>query len=150
MNGYLLVKYLHLLLAMTAVGANISYGVWFARAGANPEFAPFALRGIKFIDDRIANPAYLLMLPTGALMVWLGGYSFATRWIAMALVLWTVAMVVAYAFYTPTLKRQIAAVERDGATSPQAKRFATRGGIIAAILAILVFAIVALMIFKPV
>ena len=149
MNPYLFVKYLHVLLAITALGANLTYGVWFARANATPAFAPFALRGIKFIDDHIANPAYLLMLPTGALMVWLGGYSFATRWIAVALVLWTVAMIVAYAFYTPTLARQIAAVEREGVASPQARALSTRGRIVAGILGILVFAILAMMIFKP-
>jgi uncharacterized membrane protein len=67
--SYLTLKLLHILLAITALGANLTYGVWIARSKMQPEFATFALRGVKFIDDRIANPSYLLLLPTGAAMV---------------------------------------------------------------------------------
>ena len=147
---YLVVKFVHVLLAITAIGANLTYGVWFARANANPSFAPFALRGIKFIDDRIANPCYILLLPTGALMVWMGGLGFGTRWIAIAMTLWLLAILVAYLGYTPALAKQIAAVERAGVASPEAKALASRGGVFAAIIAVLVMAILALMIFKPV
>ncbi|HMD02553.1 MAG TPA: DUF2269 family protein [Candidatus Baltobacteraceae bacterium] len=146
---YLLVKFFHVLLAIVAFGANMTYGVWFARVNANPAFASTALRGIKFIDDYIANPAYLLLLPTGALMVWLGHIGFGTRWVSWAMALWVVAIVVAYAFYTPTLTKQIAAVERAGLTDPEAVRLATRGQVLAGILAVLVLAIYTLMIFKP-
>ena len=149
MSPYLIVKYVHVLLAITALGANLTYGVWFARANIQPEFAPFALRGIKFIDDRIANPCYVLLLPTGALMVWIAGYGFGTRWILVAMILWAIAMFVAYAFYTPTLSRQIAAVEREGVAGENARQLAVRGQLIAALLAVLVFAILALMVFKP-
>ncbi len=143
------IKLLHVFLAITAIGANLTYAVWFARVNAEPAFAPFALRTIKLIDDRIANPAYLLLLPSGALMVRLSGLSFSTLWIWAAMTLWLIAMVVAYAFYTPTLTRQIAAVAREGLDGPQARALETRGQILAAFLAALVFAIVILMVFKP-
>lgn len=148
-SAYLIVKFFHVLLAIVAVGSNITYGAWFARANAQPEFAPFALRGIKFIDDHIANPAYILLLPTGALMVWLGGYGFGTRWIAAAMTLWAIAIVLAYAAYTPTLTRQIAAVERDGVASESVRQLSVRGQIWAAVIGVLVVAILILMIFKP-
>ena len=148
-SAYLIVKFFHVFLAIVAVGSNITYGVWFARANMKPEFAAFALRGIKFIDDHIANPAYVLMLPTGALMVWLAGYGFGTKWIAAAMTLWAIAIILAYACYTPTLTRQIAAVERDGIASEGAKRLSVRGQIWAAVIGVLVVAILVLMIFKP-
>ena len=142
---YLAVKLLHILLAITALGANLTYGVWFARANTNPAFAPVALRGIKFIDDWIANPCYLLLLPTGAAMVMLAGYSFATHWIAWAMSLWLVAMLAAYLGYAPALRKQIEAVEREGIGGSTARALAVRGNVWAAILAVLVIAILVLM-----
>jgi uncharacterized membrane protein len=147
---FLTIKLLHILLAITALGANLTYGVWIARAKMHPEFATVALRGVKFIDDWIANPAYLLLLPTGAAMVWLGGYSFGSRWIAWAMVLWVLAVLAAYFGYTPALAGEIRAIDRDGPNSPAAAAASKRGSIFAAILGVLVLAILVLMVFKPV
>src|SRR3979411_1603513 len=55
---YLIVKYIHILAAIVAVGLNISYAIWILRAQREPAHTGFALKGIKFLDDRIANPAY--------------------------------------------------------------------------------------------
>jgi uncharacterized membrane protein len=107
------------------------------------------LRGIKFIDDHIANPAYVLLLPTGAAMVWLGGIGFGTTWVAVAMGLWAFAIAVVYLGYTPSLSRQIAAVERGGLDDPEAKRIAVRANVFAGILGVTVVAILALMVFKP-
>lgn len=147
--AYLVVKLLHIFLAITAVGANLTYGVWFARANVQPAFAPAALRGIKFIDDYIANPCYILMLPTGALLVWLGGIGFGTHWISWAMGLWAVAIVLAYLGYSPALRRQIAAVETSGIGDPQARALAVRANVFAGLLGIVVAAILILMVFKP-
>ena len=148
-SAYLAIKVLHILLAITALGANLTYGAWFARANLNPASAPFALRGIAFIDTWIANPAKLLMLPTGAAMVWHRGYSFGTRWIAWAMGLWLVAILAAYLGYSPVLRAQIAAVDREGVAGPAARTLATRGQIWAAVLGVLILAILVLMVFKP-
>jgi uncharacterized membrane protein len=85
---YLLVKWLHVLAAIAAVGANITYGIWIARASRQPDALPFTLRGIKLIDDRLANPAYGLLLITGLLMVFNVGLSLTTPWLLTALVLY--------------------------------------------------------------
>jgi uncharacterized membrane protein len=127
----------------------VTYGVWFAAAQQRPEFAPFALRRIKFIDDVIANPAYVLLLPTGAALVALGHIGFGTRWVSWAMTLWLVAIALAYAGYSPTLRAQIAAVEAEGIAGPRATALATRGQLLAAILALVVLAILVLMVFKP-
>jgi uncharacterized membrane protein len=146
---YLTLKLIHILLAITAVGANITYGVWFARANMNPAFAPIALRGIRFLDDYIANPAYILMLPTGAVMVHLAGYGFGTRWVSWAMGLWLIAILLAYLGYSPALRAQIRAVDAEGIASPAARSLAVRGQIWAAIIGILVLVIIVLMVFKP-
>ena len=147
--GFLAIKLFHILFAITAIGANLTYGVWFARANQNPAFAPIALRGIKFIDDWIANPAYLLMLPTGAAMVLIGGYSFRTAWISWALGLWVVLVLAGFFGYSPALRAQIAAVDREGIAGSSALSLAVRGYVWSGILGVIVMAIVVLMVFKP-
>ena len=147
--AYLIVKFVHVLLAITAVGANITYAVWFARANAHPESAPTILRGIKLIDDRIANPAYGFLLLTGIGLVWVGHYPWNTLWIDVALALYAVLLVVAAGFYTPTLKRQIAVVATNGVGDPAAKALSARGNTLAAIMGILVLGILIMMVFKP-
>jgi uncharacterized membrane protein len=146
---YLVLKFLHIFLAITALGANLTYGVWIARAQMYPAFATIALRGVKFIDDWIANPSYLLLLPTGIAMVKVAGYSFATHWISWAMGLWVLAVATGYLGYTPALAGQIRAIERDGPGSPEAARLSIRGNIFAAVLGVLIFAILILMVFKP-
>ena len=109
--GFLIVKYIHILAAIVAVGFNVSYVVWITRAQREPAHETFALKGIKFLDDRIANPAYGVLLLTGLLMVFLGGFSFTALWIDVALVLYVVLIVLAVRFYTPSLREQIKLAE---------------------------------------
>jgi hypothetical protein len=69
MNAYLLLKWVHVLMAVAALGANLTYGVWLARAARESQHLAFALRGVKILDDRIANPAYGVIFLTGMAMV---------------------------------------------------------------------------------
>src|SRR5437870_13200283 len=118
MSAYLLLKFLHVLLAIVAVGFNMSYPIWLARAQREPEHALYVLRGIKTLDDRFANPAYVLLLLLGLAMTFMAGIPLSTFWIASSLVLYVVLVLVALVGYSPTLKKQIAALEDGGPTSP--------------------------------
>ncbi|MGA3037076.1 MAG: DUF2269 family protein [Vulcanimicrobiaceae bacterium] len=146
---YLIVKFVHVLLAIVAVGANATYGIWLSRVEAHPESAETILRGIKILDDRLANPAYGLLLVTGLLEAYLGGYSLGTKWIDIALILYVVLVIVAVALYTPTLKKQIAAVASGGVNSPAAKKLASRGQVVGILLGLIAVVIVFLMVVKP-
>src|SRR5260370_30125699 len=99
-----IVKYIHILAAIVAVGFNISYAVWIIRAQRDPGHVPFTLKGIKFLDDRIANPAYGVLLLTGLLMVFLAGDSITPFWIDSALGLFVGLVVVAVTRSHPTLR----------------------------------------------
>jgi uncharacterized membrane protein len=146
---YSLLKWIHVLSAITAVGANITYGIWIARASRRPEMLPFTLRGVKLIDDRVANPAYGLLLITGLLMVLTGNLSLTTPWLLTALVLYALLVLVGLLGYTPTLRRQIQSLESEGADSPTYRALARRGTFLGIILAVLAVAIVFLMVVKP-
>jgi uncharacterized membrane protein len=149
MDFYPWLKTLHILFAIVAVGFNISYGIWQARAAREPEHTGYALRGIKFLDDRVANPSYAGLLVVGVILVLIGPYEFTTFWVAVAIGLYLVMGAVAILFFSPTLKRQIAAYEVGGAQSTEFAELAARGRMLGGILGVLVLAIIVLMVVKP-
>jgi len=146
---YLVLKWVHILAAIIAIGANATYGIWIARASRRTEALPFTLHGIKLIDDRIANPAYGLSLVTGALMVFVGKINLTTPWLLTSLGLYLLLVVVGLFGYTPVLKRQIQILESRGATSPEYQAHARQGTILGIVLAVLAIVIVFLMVVKP-
>ena len=144
------IKLIHVLLAIIAVGANATYGVWMGRAKREPEHLAFALRGVKFIDDYIANPCYVLLPLTGVTLMWRDGYTFDNaHWAGLALVLWVVLAAVALGLYSPALRGQIRALASEGPASATLKSFEARAQIVGPILGVIALAIVYLMVAKP-
>ena len=146
---YEFLKFLHVLLAIVAVGFNASYGIWLARVAKEPEHALHVLQGIKVLDDRFANPAYGLLLLLGLAMVWESGIPFSTFWIAGSLVLYAVLVLIAVTMYSPTLRRQVALAEAGRIGSPEYRAVARRGGIVGGLLSVIVVVIVFFMVTKP-
>ena len=148
-TGYTALKYAHVLSAIVAVGFNASYAIWLARAARDPEHELFVLRGIKILDDRFANPAYALLLVTGLAMVVVGHLDLSTFWLAAALVLYAILVALGLGVYTPTLRRQIQTLEAVGPSAPAYRTLARRGSIVGGVLAAIVLVIVFLMVTKP-
>lgn len=149
---YTTLKFLHVFLAIIAVGFNAAYGLIISRArkvGPDARELKFALRTVKFMDDYVANPCYGLLLLTGVAMVYVAGYPWSLVWIHGSLALLIIVAVIAFAFYTPTLRKQIEALEARGPNDPEFLRLSKRGSMLGGILGVLVLAIVALMVFKP-
>ena len=148
MTWYTLLKFLHVLLAITAVGSNITYGFWKTLAAREPTNEPFALRGIAFIDRRVANPAYGLLLITGLILLAVGQVGFP-GWVITALILFALLIVVAIGFYSRVVRQQIQVMDKEGVASAAYKRLdgqATTYGIVSLVIAL---AIVFLMVVKP-
>ena len=144
------IKFIHVLLAIVAVGFNASYGIWLARsATAAQATQSHVLRTIKFLDDRFANPAYGLLLITGLLMAFSAGIPFSRLWLAASIGLWFVLVFLGLGIYTPTLRDQIRVLESEGPGSEQYQRLASRGRTVGIVLAIIVVVIVFLMVTKP-
>ena len=146
---YVVIKVVHVFAAIVAVGTNITYGVWIGRAKRDPTSLPFALRGVKFLDDRVANPCYGLLVLTGFAMAGVSKLPLTTPWILAAIGLVLVVFGVAMFGYTPTLRRQIEALDRTGANSSEYLALAGRSTRLGAVLGVLVAAIVILMVVKP-
>jgi uncharacterized membrane protein len=146
---YLLLKLLHVIAAIVAFGSNITYGVWIMSASRNPDALLFTLRVIKRLDDRMANPAYGLLLLTGIAMVFVGGLSVTASWLITALVLYVALVLVGLLGYTPTLKAQIDSLDRKGRDSKEFGSLARRGQLLGMVIGVLVVLILILMVLKP-
>lgn len=146
---YPYLKWLHVLSAIIAVGANATYGIWLARASKDTDNLPFTLQSIKFLDDWVANPAYGLLLLTGLGMVLTAPLALTTPWLLASLVLYGILLVVGLLGYTPTLRAQIRTLETEGVHAPAYRALARRGTAIGISLALLAIGIVFLMVVKP-
>jgi uncharacterized membrane protein len=142
-------KVLHVLLAIVAVGSNITYGIWQARAAREPLHVGWALRGVKFLDDRVANPSYVGLGIVGVLLVLTGPWQFEQTWVAVSIGLYVALAVVAFAFYSPTLSRQIRVYEAEGPDAPAFATLGRRSRLLGALLGVLVLAIIVMMVVKP-
>ena len=149
MEPYNIAKFVHIFLAIVAVGFNVSYGIWIARASREPQHLPHVLRGIKTLDDRFANPAYALLLVTGLITAFIGRIPFTTFWIAAAIALWVVAVALGLGLYTPTLRQQIRVLEAEGAASATYARLASRAMVVGLATTVPIVLILLLMVFKP-
>ncbi len=148
MNWFLVLKSLHVLSAIVAVGSNVTYGLWTALAKRDPAHLGFALRGIKIVDDRLANPAYGVLLVTGLIMAFTT-YSITLTWILIGLGLYIVMAAVATAVFSPTLRAQIAALDAAGPASPAYRSADARMRGVGIFLGVLAVFVVFVMVFKP-
>ena len=118
MSWYSLLKLVHILAAIVAVGTNLTYFVWLARISGQPRPEQAAvLGGIKALDARLANPAYGILPLTGVGMVLVGDIPFSTFWVALAIGLYIAVGVIAGVLFSPALRRQVELVAKDEAGS---------------------------------
>ena len=144
---YTLLVFIHIFATMVAVGLNASYVIWILRGAKDAASLPFALRGVKFIDDYVANPCYLIGGATGVLMIVMGKAVAPFLWVAIGL--YVLAMAIAYGVYTPLLNRQIKTLEAKGAQDAEYQTLAQRSNQIGATMGVLVVIILLLKIFEP-
>jgi uncharacterized membrane protein len=144
-----LIKWIHVLSAIVAVGANITYGIWLAQASREPEVLPFVLRSIKVIDSRVANPCYGLLLLTGLTMAFILPIPLTTPWLLTALVLYVLAALLGITLYAPAVRNQIRLLENEGFSSPSYQRSAKRSTWLGVLVTLDVLVIIFLMVVKP-
>ncbi|HLA17350.1 MAG TPA: DUF2269 family protein [Candidatus Limnocylindrales bacterium] len=148
MEPVTILKIVHVLSAITAVGANLTYAFWIGRAGRDRERLPWTIEAIRRLDSRIANPAYIVVLITGIAMVLLGAYSFETGWIAVSIALYVATALMGILAFAPAIRRQLAEAEVDP-TSEAYTAAARRSTILGLATTALAVVIVILMVGKP-
>lgn len=146
---YFLVKWLHILAAIIAVGANVTYGIWLTQAKKQSEHLLFTLKGIRLIDSKFANVGYVLLLITGFYMQGVSRMPITTPWLLLSIILFVILAVLGMFGYSPLLRKQISIVEKEGFTSPAYAEVAKRSKIVGMILGFLAIIISYLMVLRP-
>src|SRR5512135_398955 len=141
-------KLLHILSVIVAVGANVTYQAWLSYAGRDSTRLVFAIEGVRQLDRRIANPAYILVLISGILMLLTGQYSADAGWVRLGFALYVAIAIVGIAVFAPAIRRQLA-LAASAPTSPEYEAIAQRTRILGWFTTLVVFLIVWLMVIKP-
>ncbi len=149
MTLYLLLKFLHVLAAMVAVGTNATYGLLLARAHREPAHLAHVRESVRALDRSIANPAYAVVLVTGLLLVWIGPVPLAAPWLLSALLLFLLAAVLGLGVLTPLTRRQSRVLQGQGPQAAEYARLRRRINHISGLAAALVLLILWLMVMKP-
>jgi uncharacterized membrane protein len=144
---YLLVKFLHILIAILALGTSAGLGIVLEFYGSHPTHGPFLLRAIRRIVAFFVLPGYVLMLVSGLWMVNLA-WPWTTRWIQAALGLWAVGIALLSIFLV-VLARQLALLEAEGPASRSYRRASWVGRGLGAGLGLVVILMLYLMVLKP-
>ena len=149
MTLFSIMKWLHILSAIAALGSNLTYNAWLGLARGQPDSLVFALKGIRSIDNKIANRGYGALLVTGVIMVLVADFPWSAPWLLTSIILYVATSVLGIAVYSPSLRRQIELAESEGPESAAyqaAAQSSTRLGIV---VTLIVVVIVFLMVVKP-
>ena len=144
---YVSFKFLHILIAIIAMGTSAGLGIILEFYGNHPTHGPFVLRAIRRLLGFVVIPGYVLMLATGLWLVHLS-WSLTMKWIQAALVLWGVAALLVLAAIA-VLRRQITLLETTGPTSDSYKRISLVERSLGAGVGLVVVATLYLMVVKP-
>ena len=148
MDWTLFLKLVHVVAAIIAVGANLTYAYWIRHAALDRDRLIWTMAGIRRLDNFVATPAYVVLLITGILMVVGGLFTFQTSWILASIALYVAVVVFGLVLYAPALKRQLAEAERDP-HSPAYQDAARLSTVFGVITLAAVLTIVFLMVTKP-
>lgn len=149
MSAYVLLRFLHILLAAIVIGATVSYAVWIGLAERVPEHLAFTIRAVRRSDRLVAIPAYLLLLVSGLVLAGAGRFPLDRPWLLWGTVLYVVTLVVGFALFGPTVRRELAALERGGPADPEYRRRRRDAWLYTAFTIAMLVAILALMVAKP-
>lgn len=148
MDWFPFVLFAHVLAAMVAVGANLTYVAWLRLAGRDRTRLSFAISGVRYLDRRLALPAYAVLIVSGLAMTISGRVSFTQLWLEIGFGLYVGLTYIAIMVFSPALRRLLAAAEAD----PRGEAYAREAKFVRLLFIIsigLLLAIVALMVIKP-
>jgi uncharacterized membrane protein len=147
-SAYLIVKFVHILVAIIAVGSSAGSSLWLRLAIRSPSHLPFALRSAKRLDELLTRPGLIVMAATG---LWMAAsrWSLSVLWIRAALVLVVIVLGLLYAVVGPLLGRLIHLTESGGPGTPKWKRSELLFEVFGGAGGLMVVVIVWLMVTKP-
>jgi uncharacterized membrane protein len=151
MSYYEALLFGHLLAAMFWVGGDLMIQMFYLRArAAGPERILAFSREVEWIGLRVLNPASLLVVVLGVLLVIeVEGYEFSQVWISAALAMFLASFITGAGFLGPESGRIGKLGEERGPTDPEVQRRIGRILVISRIEFVLLVLIVLVMVLKP-
>ncbi len=148
MSVYLVVKFVHILVAIIAVGSSAGSSLWLRLAIRSPAHLSFALRSAKRLDEVVTRPGLVVIAVTG---LWLAAsrWSLGLFWVRAALILVVIVLVLLYAVVGPLLARLIHVTDNEGLATPAWKRSELLFEVFGGASGLIVVVIVWLMVTKP-
>jgi uncharacterized membrane protein len=146
---YTLLRFLHVLSAVIAVGTNLTYPLLLSRAHRHPAHLAHVLETIRILDRRVAMPGYAAVLITGLLLVGTGPATILTSWVLAALVLFVVVAAIGAVALAPAMRTMRQNLADGGPDTPEYKRAQARAYRLIAAATGLVVVILYLMVAKP-
>lgn len=144
---YLLFKFLHILIAIIALGTSAGLGIVLEFYGNDRTHGIFVLRAIHRLIVFVVIPGYILMLATGLWLTQLS-WTFTTKWIQAALALWCASALVLSASLV-VLRKQLALLESSGSASQRYWRASLFGRVLGGAAGLVVVVILYFMVVKP-
>lgn len=144
-----LLRVAHTLLAIAAVGTNVSFPIWIRLAEREGSSLAFTLTAVRLVDRWVTIPSYLITALTGVALVVADRISFSATWIWLSVALFAFLMILGFGPYRPLSRRRLW-LARAGAPGADYRRVDRQiglldGGIIGAAILITV-----LMVLRPV
>jgi uncharacterized membrane protein len=147
---YFLLKFLHVLLAIVAIGFTSSFGLIQARArkAGDVKELKFALSLIS-VMSAISTGCFVVLVLIGVVMVQIGGIGFRPIWIHGSLALWLLAFALGFFVMKPATARRLEILESRGPSDPEFIALSKRSGMLGGFLSLIALAIVWMMVAKP-
>ena len=139
--------YLHVLSAIAAVGASLTFIFWTIRSAREPQAKSAILGTLSLIERALVMPAYTVVLATG-IILWLDRYEVATPWIELSLVFYVILAAIV-GFHIMGIKKQITLAADGQDDSDEYAKVDRRGRILRILHIVFALAILYLMQFKP-
>ncbi|MCY4651909.1 MAG: DUF2269 family protein [Dehalococcoidia bacterium] len=139
---------LHILSALVAVGATVSYFFWMRRAVLVPESRKFTLETLRILELRMVSPAYVILFLTGLGLIDRAKWGWSTPWLELSILLFIVLMGLV-GFHTRLIRQQIELTENGPDNSTEYDSAHARGRWLLLAKVVVIVALVYLMVFKP-
>jgi uncharacterized membrane protein len=147
MNATGILKFLHVLFAITWVGGGVMLAFLLARANkSGPEALKTFNEMAEWTSQHVFMPSSFLTLGFGIATVAAGGFDWGAPWIAIGFAGFLISAILGMAVLGPTAKKMKTLIEQRGPSDPVvthlSRRMALVGRIDTAILIVVVFAMV--------
>ncbi len=136
------------MLAVVAVGTNLSFPIWVGLAEREASALAFTLRAVRSVDRAVTIPAYVLTAATGFVLVALEGVPWSAAWIVGSIALFALLMGIGVVLYRPVSRERLAALA-GGVADPSYRSAARRAAALDAAILGAALAILVLMVVRP-